>query len=232
MKTLFFALLPLLIYSRCNTPASDESTKEEKKYAKELGLKRDKSVKKDKWLIVPGERVGQITFKTSAEELQEIYGAHLQKDSIHEGEGMFSPGHVLFPGTENEVNIIWEDESYHQPKRITLNKAGAKWHTDEGITIGTSLEALEQMNSKPFELYGFGWDYGGTVSSWNNGLLSDKFRIGEEVIFRLGHKENVDGTVLKKIMGEKVYSSDNQDVKKLNLYVDEIIIMNERKSGK
>ena len=39
------------------------------------------------------------------------------------------------------------------------------------MTLGTRLGRLTQLNGRPFTLSGFGWDYAGTVISWNGGRL-------------------------------------------------------------
>lgn len=36
---------------------------------------------------------------------------------------------------------------------------------------GTSLKELQRLNGKPFRLFGFSWDYGGLVESWQKGRL-------------------------------------------------------------
>jgi hypothetical protein len=43
----------------------------------------------------------------------------------------------------------------------------------DSLKIGMSLDKLVQLNSKPITFYGFEWDDGGTIISFNNGLLSD-----------------------------------------------------------
>ena len=32
---------------------------------------------------------------------------------------------------------------------------------------------VERINGTPFQIYGFGWDYGGLVNSWNGGKLPE-----------------------------------------------------------
>ncbi len=41
-----------------------------------------------------------------------------------------------------------------------------------GIHVGTRLSELETMNGKSFMVASFGWDYGGNVTSWENGKLA------------------------------------------------------------
>jgi hypothetical protein len=120
----------------------------------------------------------------SEKELIDIFGEdNVGYDTIWGAEGMFTMGSFLFPGTHNEVQIMWEDSSNrkkiisvgiqvkYDPKKdsYVLNN---KWKTKDGITLGTSLEELIKLNGgKEITFYGLGWDYGGMVVSFNNGTL-------------------------------------------------------------
>lgn len=123
----------------------------------------------------------------SEEELIEIFGdANVGYDTIWGAEGMFTMGSLIFPGTHDEVQIMWED-TINRKKLISVSirvkydpKIDSyvlknKWKTKVGITLGTSLEELVQLNGgKDITFYGLGWDYGGTVVSVNNGTLPGK----------------------------------------------------------
>jgi hypothetical protein len=70
------------------------------------------------------------------------------------------------------LEVVWFDEKdLRHPRRIDL--AGSGWTGPGGLRIGAPLEVVERANGKPFILYGFEWDYGGTVESWNGGALGN-----------------------------------------------------------
>ncbi len=133
----------------------------------------------DDFLIIPGKSVGRITARTTEAELQEMFGADKMKiQSIPIAEGDTQEGVVLYPNTPNEIEIIWETAaSEGTPAFIRIGKDSTSWKTQEGITIGTPLEELEAINGTPFTFNGFEWDYGGLVTNWNGGKLTDNLII-------------------------------------------------------
>ncbi|MEO1208067.1 MAG: hypothetical protein AAFX78_00860 [Cyanobacteria bacterium J06638_20] len=111
--------------------------------------------------VIPGERVGAIDASTSRTELAELYGEENLTDAdIPVGEGFVEAGTALDMGEGRSLNLIWSDETRTQP--LEARDLGEAWKLPEGIGVGTSLEELEEILG-PFELTGFGWDYGGTV---------------------------------------------------------------------
>ncbi|HMO41126.1 MAG TPA: hypothetical protein PKC76_16280 [Saprospiraceae bacterium] len=126
------------------------------------------------FLIVPGERVGIITGETTEETVEDFFGQENVKiTSLYMGEEAEREGVVVFPGTENEIEIVWElAANIGRPAFVRLNKENSAWKTKQGVRVGMTLEALEAINGQPFTFYGFEWDFGGLVTDWNNGKLS------------------------------------------------------------
>jgi len=128
----------------------------------------------ESWLIVPGAKVGPITAKTSEADLIQVYGkANVQSKDIEVGEGFTEPGTVINPDDPSKtIQIIWKDQNRRQfPDSIRISsEKKSLWRTTQGISIGTTLKELEMINGKPFSLAGYGWDYGGTVLSWEKGI--------------------------------------------------------------
>lgn len=90
-------------------------------------------------------------------------------DLFEEGT-MERPYTILYPETDDELLIIWEDESRSRPYQLYVEKEG-KWSTKKGIRIGTSYEDLVKING-PIDFYGFGWDYSGAVD-WKGGKMEN-----------------------------------------------------------
>lgn len=126
----------------------------------------------DEYLIIPGVRVGRITKNSSEESLIEMFGGNrVFTESLHIGEGFFCRGSRVSFADGNYLVVSWLDaEARSGVDRIEMH--GGAWATSEGIGPLTSLKELEAANGKPFEMYGMGWDYAGTVASWKGGALA------------------------------------------------------------
>lgn len=116
--------------------------------------------------------------------LKQMYGdSNAIMDTIWGAEGMFVIGTILFPGTDMQVDIMWQDSinnsgminatvnATFDDKTFTPSFNNKKWNTREGVYLGMSLEDLVALNGKSVKFYGFGWDYGGIVTSFEKGKL-------------------------------------------------------------
>lgn len=178
------------------------------------------------YVIVPNQSVGLITPNTSRAELEKLYGAsNVLDQEIHVAEGFFEKGTVLFPNQPSKkLEIFWQDpKTMEKPATIRITQAEDKlipvWQLDNGIQIGTDLIAVQNLNKKPFKLYGFSWDYGGTVSSFNGGEL-DKQK-GFSLVFNPSNYEN---KLVEKVIGDSEFSSDLPAMRKLNPQVVQMTI--------
>jgi hypothetical protein len=191
------------------------------------------------WIMVPGNRVGPITFQTSEAKLREIFGEpNVRRENIYVGEGETTPGTVLFPNDqEKTLAIFWSDDKpWISPRQVRLKGSSFVWKTDKSISLGTRLKAVERINGRPFILAGFGWDYGGTTIHSNGGrlrelgigyvespvrhvrdrLLSLRFEV-DDAQLNLRHYRSVNG--------DRDFSSGHPAMQRLNPRVDEIFIL-------
>lgn len=206
MKKFLVALLLCGLLSSCKNDTSKEAETE-------ATSKPMNDVK-----IIPGERVGMITARTTEAELERLYGAeNLKIMRIPVAEGEEQEGVVLFPGTNKEIEIIWQAASSEgTPAFVRITQDSTVWKTEEGITIGSSLEALEKINGKPFNLYGFEWDYGGLVTNWNKGNLNQHF-----VVALVPQDFNA---LKEDMLGEMQLTSDDPKVRALKAKVGSIVV--------
>lgn len=159
--------------------------------------------------------VGAITKNTTQKDLIKKYGAkNVTKDTIYLGEGVFKIGTRLFADTDDELLIHWKNKT---PKFIIIK--GKNWKTKEGITIGTTLKTLESLNVEPFILLGLGWDYGGTITNWNNGKLQKNILL-QHFYIQLSNTEL--NSSIKKVLGDIEFKSSNANFKTLNLIVSQL----------
>ena len=185
----------------------------------------------DDSLIVPGERVGLMTATASAADLIAAYGAENVRDEPYPlGEGESESGTVIFPDDPaKRVLILWNDlEKKAMPLAARIDGAGSQWKTAEGLAVGSTLKSVEQLNGKPFMLYGFGWDYGGQLVDSNGGALKDLPHEDPEGGFRGGAllltfqpDANADDSA---VLGDGTFSSDHPAMQTLDPKVSTIIV--------
>ncbi|MGB3799028.1 MAG: hypothetical protein WA952_04390 [Lewinella sp.] len=165
-----------------------------------------------------GEHIGLITPGMPMATMENLYGSGVvESRELPAGEGTTVPGYVLFPGTPDELFVeLGEDK---QPLRVRFSNPRATWYDAEtGLSIGTGLLELREMNGTSFEFSGFGWDYSGTVTDWHGGDLKD-------LLVRLTYApEPLTGGLPDSLIGDVRLSSDSASVQGLGISVREIIV--------
>jgi hypothetical protein len=177
-------------------------------------------------VIVPGVRVGPISRTTTLADLRRIYGsASVRAEDIEAGEGETAPGATIFPDDSlRRVQVAFRDSTGTVPRFITLRGDSSLWHTDRGVTLGTGLERLGALNGRPFVLLGFGWDYGGTVVSWNGGGLTSDSGAGRFIVrLRPTRTGPAADSLMSDVPGDREYASDRPAMAGLAPAVYEIL---------
>ncbi len=177
-----------------------------------------KTGKMDNWTCVPGKQVGRITANFSHEDLVKMFGEeNVKKSDIGLGEGETAKGTIVFQGAKDELIIQYQEgEEYKKIKSVKIRNEGTNWKTAEGITVGTTLEQLLEMNGKGFSFAGFEWDYAGKVTSWENGKINK----GLDAFLTPTNDE----AVFPDLLGDKVFSTDHEKAKAAGLKVASFII--------
>lgn len=149
-------------------------------------------------------------------------------DTLWGPEGMFEIGTKLFPGTGDEVEIMWMDSvkyagiihvmTYVQHNQETYEPIyNSKWTTREGVTLGMTLEDLVKLNGKPVKFLGFDWDYGGGVVSFENGKLE-----GSNLSIGLSYDMDpatISESDFTRILGDIEISTENNDLSKFKIRI-------------
>ncbi|NKB50437.1 MAG: hypothetical protein GKS02_13850 [Alphaproteobacteria bacterium] len=135
------------------------------------------------------ERVGSIDSATSEAELRKIFGPDRVRDHrVQVGEGFVCQGTRIDLPDGDSLEITWLDADT-RARPDTINVLGKRRATGEGLRLGSTLQELEKINGARFNLSGFGWDYGGTVGTWNGGSLDYLTAAGRpRMIVRLAPK--------------------------------------------
>lgn len=165
------------------------------------------------FLIVPNKSFGPITADFTESDLKKAFGeANVRAEKMYVGDGMEWDGYAVYPDSpEKRLEVFWAQEG---PKRLEyLQVVGEKsqWKTAEGVTLGTTLLELEELNGGTFELLGLDWDFGGGVSDWHGGKL-------EGLTLQLGRSEEVELSQeeMAEITGEQTVQSDHPAIRKVN----------------
>lgn len=172
----------------------------------------------DNWTCVPGEQVGRIKANFNGADIFKTFGKeNVMETEIGLGEGETKKGLLVFPKTNNEIQVLFEGtEEMTKLESIRIKGMDSKWKTDSEITVGTALDVLIVANGKDFNFYGFEWDYAGKLADWNGGKLNDKL----SVFLEATNEE----AVFPHLLGDKEFSSSHPKAKEAGLRVSEILI--------
>ncbi len=176
------------------------------------------------WLIVPGERAGPVNATTTEEELIAVLGAaHVERTEIHLTEDFYSAGIVGYPeDPEQRFEVAWGDAAAGHGRRVYIRGTMSRWHTAEGITLGTTLRQLETLNGgRPFRLMGFEWDQSGTVVSWGEGTLRHLGSIWISLEHRFDG--NPDPAYFQ-LSGAREFSSGHPAMQRLNPTIQQLVV--------
>ena len=173
---------------------------------------------------------GAVRGSDTEATLKSRFGARIQQVEVDMGEGTTEPGTVLRDERGvPELYFTWKDSERKHPATIR-SAEGAKWQMENGIRIGTDLRAVARLNGGPFTLSGWGWDYAGTVVSWNSGKV--KRLDGAHCHFfarfalpRAAAPTEEQQQLINQTSGEGEFSSSNPAMAKLNPRVYEIFLV-------
>jgi len=135
------------------------------------------------WIIVPGKRLGPIIPDTSRSDLDRLFGrANVQDQPVDTGEGP-EPATVVFPKMPTAaLAILWSQTAPNRVSDVLICfqslASPCKWHTENGVSLGTTLEKLETLNGRAFQIQPWGFDGQGYISSWLGGKLANVFDDG------------------------------------------------------
>ncbi len=162
---------------------------------------------------------------SSHEEIRKQFSnLNVESTALHEGEGFYEQGTVIFGGSGvGPVEIFWKDVQQQQyPKIVRIRGEQKSWRTDNGLTLGQTLHEVEQLNGQAFVLQGFGYDHGGTQTSWSGGHLESPPSSACQTHVRFSLNRPPDSQKEFDILGEQDFSSANQTLQELNPQISEI----------
>ena len=161
-KTIFIILLVVFIMCQAckNTPNTEGVAKTT---SDTIVQKRDTPILKND-TIIPFIQVGDMRPEDTELSLKKLYG---DSNVVRINRGSVQT--VIFPHTDNEIEIVWKKNKLYQKINTIIIHSG-QWKTLEGIGIGTNLKTLEQLNGKKITLYPIDDDEFRPI--WNNGKIN------------------------------------------------------------
>jgi hypothetical protein len=184
-----------------------------------------------KYLILPGEELGAgISAATTTQDLIRMYcKENVVETTIQDEIGEDEAVTELFPSDPLRRAVLeWAvPDKRRTLMSVTISGTKSLWTTVHGISLGRTLKELERLNGKPFVLFGFAWDYAGTISSWDGGSLAAELKEVDEagrVILRLDCKPSqYQQKSFHSVEGDRQFSSSNPAMQQLNPSVYEMI---------
>ena len=177
------------------------------------------------WLVIPDTRIGPVTGTSSESDLIALLGnARVIRREAHIGEGFCATGSALYPGTPDEVEVLWSDSTYTRPAIARVSGAEGRWRSMRGVRVGSSLAELEQIAAEPVRFSGFGWDYGGG-SSWSeetpegSALILLRLAPNPDSVARVANDPRY-----PEILGDRQVSSDHPLLRRLDVRVERMSV--------
>ena len=222
MKYINIVFICLLILSACDPNATNSGNQDANN---DVDTTKNETTQTDpipssenKWICIPNKQVGLIEADADEEAIIAAYGKdNVIREEVGIGEGEYTAATIVFPNSPNELIVEWQEGlEYKKLSRIRIEQANAKWKTEEGIKIGTTLDELIEINGKDFKFYGFDWDYGGTTNDWEGGNVNPQLAVFLDT-------KNPEGAP-QELAGDGLFSSSNPKAKEANLEVVGFVI--------
>lgn len=92
---------------------------------------------------------------------------------------------AIFPkDPEKRIEVMFANEEERTGLvSVVVRDHASLWQGEGGYSYGDEIAKVEAANGRPFAVSGFEWDYGGYVSDWKGGKLSDKHECHTTVRF-------------------------------------------------
>lgn len=127
--------------------------------------------KPDPYLIVPGKGFGVYGPSMTLAQMEKkmVAGDYL------EGESLGRPTAEIF-AMDPFVRITMFINHRRQIRSMLVHGYIGKWHTADGIRLGTTLARLEQINGRPFRFHSMSTrTESGRILDWQGGNLASRF---------------------------------------------------------
>jgi hypothetical protein len=84
-----------------------------------------------------------------------------------------APATIVYPNDpRRRLEFIWRDKNAKDDLAAIWIRGESQWTGPLGMRLGMPISEAEKLNTKPFRLNGFDWDYGGLVTDWQGGAAA------------------------------------------------------------
>lgn len=160
----------------------------------------------------------------TAGTLADIFGAeNVVPETIDGAEGEQYNITAVYPQDKSrriEVTFLNEEERTVLTS-VKIRGEVSQWTGPGGLNLGDGVATVEKLNKKPFQIAGFGWDYGGYVTDWQGGALAE---ITPGCITTVRFNIPSDVQMASAIQGEAPHASTEPAMRNASAYVEEIMI--------
>ncbi|MFN8610587.1 MAG: hypothetical protein U0931_23810 [Vulcanimicrobiota bacterium] len=176
----------------------------------------------DPYLIVPGKGFGRFGPSMTLEQMEK----KMEPGNYLEGENLGRPTVEIF-AMDPFLRIVMFVNHRRQLRSMLVHGYMGKWHTAEGIRLGTTLRSLESINGRAFRFHAMsGRPEGGRIIDWRGGRLAGRFARVRLTFASAMHSEGYSElSYQEKVRVEKagvVFRSDERLARKLNPIVETI----------
>lgn len=154
----------------------------------------------------------------SAASLAAAHGAaNVVEQTLPGVEGESYTATVLYPNNPaRRIEIVWRDPAARTgAASVIVASPQSRWVGPHELSIGDTLAEIERANARPFQLWGFGWDYGGWVSDWQGGAFASADGCMVRVRFESRRNANTHA------LGEAAFTSNDSAVRAADAAVSE-----------
>ncbi|MEN0061663.1 MAG: hypothetical protein AAGA48_05900 [Myxococcota bacterium] len=172
--------------------------------------------------IVSTTGVGFIGHDTTRAMLVEKLGeAAITETKFDLGEGMFAPGLEVLGGTPYALRLKTDGTTVDR-----IQVLGEAYRTDNGLQLGASLGDLRAALGD-FKLYGYGWDWGGTVVATPVRESSFRLAVGTQPRHQPKRGDTHWSKAAQAILsgGDRQFSSDTEGLEEIDPYVATITLV-------
>ena len=124
-------------------------------------------------LVVPGERFGAITARSTPADVKRVYGANARVGTFQTGEGPFW-GVEMFAGKPDYLRVYATDDR-KRVQFVETSMEGSTWRTADGIRVGAGLDVVVKANGRGVTMAPYEGEGGGfRISDFRGGRLTDQ----------------------------------------------------------
>jgi hypothetical protein len=123
---------------------------------------------------VTGENVlpAKLGIDDSIDAVRKRFGAINVELGQVPGAEELVPGAILYPhDPTRRLYLYFHDDQMRALSMVRVLDDASRWRLPSGVHMGMPLSEIVERNGARIQFSGFGWDYGGTISNWNNGHL-------------------------------------------------------------